>query len=407
MRKPLLLLLVLFTTIASTIAQNTTNDELFHQAREMAFSKDYSEAISLLLTLQQSEPENTDYSIFLARVYSWNKEYEKAFLTLNEILTKDSFPLEAVEVMVTTQLWAENFPEAVKYSNLGIEIFNDPIFKISKAKALIALNKPEDAKQLIDELPEAIRKEPAVLALYTQIIQKARHTIAASYTNTSFSSPADGPWHSAWMYYKTTLREIPILGKYHFGSIGERTGSQIDLEAYPRAGRSGYFYLNAGMGIANEVFPDFKFGAEYYQALNENFELSGGSRLLLFDRKNVYIFTGHLGYRFLPNIQINYRPYAALSEENWSLTHTAAISFSNPLKETIWILNLQYGSIPYEYITATSFSNLETFRAGIEHQWRVSDHILLKPVFLYENEEFLPSEYKNRFNVQLISTFRF
>ena len=401
------LLMVSVIIMTTQISEAQTNEDLFLEAREKAFSEDYEGSINLLRTLQKSEPGNTDYGIFLARVYSWNKNYQAAFDILENLLQKGPLLKEALEVMTTTQLWAGNHSEALRYSNQGIEAFGDLNFKIQKARALFYLERSKEAQIILSEILETDPDNDTALELYTEIVQKKKHVISASYTNTSFSSPAISPWHSAWLFYKTDLGKLPVLVKYNFGSIYDRKGSQLEAEAYPKIGKSGYIQLNAGIGLNKQVFPEFKAGAEYYHTLNERFEISGGGRMLGFETRNVFLFTGQVSYNMGKNFNLTYRPYAALAEDSWSLTHSLSFALSNPLKENIWKLDLQYGSVPYEYITETAFSSLETFRIGLQHQWRVSGQVLLRPVLMYENEEYLPSEYRNRFNVQLITTVRF
>lgn len=408
MHKFALLVSAILLATQFSIAQNFSNNELFQQARQMAFSEDYKGAIQLLSSLHEENPENSDYSIFLARVYGWEKNYPQAISILEKVITKNfSFPQEALEVMTTIQMWAGNYSEVLKYSNLGIEKTEDPIFKVQKAKALVFLNRPHEAKKVLSEVLDVNKSNETALGLYTEIVQNYTHVFSASYTNTTFSSPPGVPWHSAWIYYKTNLGKIPVLAKYQFGKIYDRKGSQIEIEAYPKIARSGYFHLNAAVGLNNEVFPEFRAGAEYYHSINSKFDVSGGGRLLAFDSQNVYLLTGQVGYTTSKNLKFIYRPYGALTNDTWNLTHSLSLAISNPLKENIWRLDLQYGSIPYEYITESSFSNLETFRIGLQHQWRVSGNLLLCPIFMYENEEFLPSENRNRFNLQLITIFRF
>lgn len=407
MQKFLLVVSAIFLATQFSIAQNLSEGELFQQAQGKAFSEDYQGAIRLLTSLIEKNAENADYSIFLARVYGWNKDYPQAISTLEKVIANNTFPQEAIELMATIQLWARNYSEALKFSNMSIERSDDPALKIQKAKTLVFLKKPEEAKKVLLEVLNLNKSNEAALHLYTEIIQNYKHIISASYTNTSFSSPTGDPWHSAWVSYKTNLGKVPVLTKYHYGSIYDRTGSQIEIEAYPKIGGSGYLHLNAAVGLDNEVFPEYRAGVEYYHSLNYKFNVSGGGRILAFDSRNIYLFTGQVGYITSEKVKFTYRPYAALTNDKWNLTHSLSLEISNPLKENIWRLDLQYGSIPYEYITESSFSNLETFRIGVQHQWRVSENLLLRPIFMYENEEFLPSENRNRFNAQLISIFRF
>lgn len=407
MQKILIIVLALLTGCNYSFAQEIPENDLFQLAREQAFSEDYDAAITILLKLKEAKPENLDYSLFLARVYSWKKDYPEAIATLKSLLEVEPLSQEALEVMVTTQVWAENHKEVLFYSDLGIKNFANSFFRIQKARALLNLNQTGEAKKTLEEVLNEDNNNLNALAIQTEIFQNKKKQIIASYTNTSFSSPPARPWHSAWVAYKARVGKVPVIGKYHFGSVYDRTGSQVELEAYPKTGNSGYLYLNAGAAINNDVFPLFRAAAEYFHAFGSGFAVSLGSKLLSFENANAYLFTGQLAFTAPNNLKLTYRPYLSLFDDEWSLTHTLSLGILNSLKESSWVLDLQYGSVPYEYYTSATFTNLETFRIGIQHQFRISENVLLKPIFMYEYEEFAPSEYRNRFNSQLISIFRF
>lgn len=407
MQKILIIVLALFTGCQFSFAQDISENDPFQLAREQAFSDDYDAAIATLIKLKEAEPKNMDYSLFLARVYSWKKEYPEAIFILKPLLQVEPISQEVLKVMVTTQLWAENYKEALVYSDQGIKNFSNSFFRIQKAKSLHYLNRSGEALKVLQVVLEEDENNPKALALQTEIFQNNRNQIIASYTNTSFSSPPLKSWNSVWIGYKTHVGKIPVIGKYHFGSVYDKTGSQVELEVYPKIGDSGYLYLNAGTALNDDVFPPFRAGAEYFHSLNSKFEVSLGSKLLIFENSNAYLFTGQVAYTFPHNLKLTYRPYLSLFDENWSLTNTLSFRISNPLRESFWVLNLQYGTIPYEYYTSTALTNLDTFRIGVQYQFRVSKNVSLQPIFMYEYEEFLPSEFRNRFNSQLISIFRF
>ena len=106
----LFLTLCLFAgIIVSANAQIPTTHKNFDKARELANAGQYDRAIEILEILQDSLPENHDYKIYLSRVYGWKKDYPKAIDILTPLTEIEDFSREAVQVMVTTQLWTENY----------------------------------------------------------------------------------------------------------------------------------------------------------------------------------------------------------------------------------------------------------------------------------------------------------
>jgi YaiO family outer membrane protein len=79
----------------------------------------------------------------------------------------------------------------------------------------------------------------------------------------------------------------------------------------------------------------------------------------------------------------------------------------NEEKERLIRLELQYGNVPYLYLYNNFTQPLKAYRIGIQYQHRFGDSFFVRPIFLYEDEEYAPGEYRNKFNVQLIVTKRF
>ncbi|UTX49583.1 tetratricopeptide repeat protein [Chryseobacterium sp. MA9] len=77
-RYPTFLLALLFP-ITMYGQQNLTADELFVKARNTAFEqKDYTTSIALAKEALEKAPNYTDISVFLGRLYTWNKDLAAA-----------------------------------------------------------------------------------------------------------------------------------------------------------------------------------------------------------------------------------------------------------------------------------------------------------------------------------------
>jgi YaiO family outer membrane protein len=102
---------------------------------------------------------------------------------------------------------------------------------------------------------------------------------------------------------------------------------------------------------------------------------------------------------------IAYRPYYDTGNELFS--HVLSFQHTNEEKERVVRFELQYGNVPYLYLYSNFTQPLKAYRAGVQYQHRFGDSFFVRPIFLYEYEEYLPGEYRNRFNAQIIITKRF
>ncbi|MDR9457992.1 MAG: YaiO family outer membrane beta-barrel protein [Salegentibacter sp.] len=400
-------LLLLVGVIVSAKAQVAATDRTFEKARELASAENYEQAIEILEILQDSLPNNKDYKIYLARVYGWKKDYPAAIETLIPLTEAEDFSEEAIKVMVTTQVWAGNFEEVVKYSNMALTKYEKPHFQLQKAIALEALDRDEEAKETLKEMMLKEPENKEAQALQTRIFQKNKEYISLSYLNTSFSDPGFKPWHLAHLEYKKDIGNVPVLARLNYGNLFGLEGSLFEVDAYPKSGSNSYLYINAGAAINTPIFPEIKAGVEYFQSLNEKFEISLGGKYLGFQETQVILLTGGITYATENNLRFNYKPYFTHTKSNWLTSHTLALRINNPVKESFIQVDLQYGSIPYAFVTSSAFTEVTSLRLGMQYHFRITENILIQPVVMYEYEEYFPSLYRNRFNSQIITFFRF
>jgi hypothetical protein len=74
--------------------------------------------------------------------------------------------------MINTQLWAGNFEEVIRYSNLAFTEYSNKQFQIQKALALEGLDRNREAKEILKEIILNDPENTEALALQTRIFQK-------------------------------------------------------------------------------------------------------------------------------------------------------------------------------------------------------------------------------------------
>lgn len=103
-------------------------------------------------------------------------------------------------------------------------------------------------------------------------------------------------------YKPWSLAAVELSHRFDFGSVIGRinrarrfgqSGTQIEVDAYPRLGRGMFLYASAGVS-QDSIFPRRRLGVELFKSLPSSFEASLGLRRLSFTSTNVTLFTGSI-----------------------------------------------------------------------------------------------------------------
>lgn len=404
----LLCCIAAFLISCNVSAQLENPDSLFKLAQQFAANKDYSESISVLDALLKEYPENTDYAIYRGRLYSWKGDYPEAIRQLGNAYENNPASYEALEALINAYAWSENGAFTVQYANRGLADFpgKEVFFLTKKAVALENMGKDEEALQAIAEI---LAKEPAnkdALYLQTMVSRKRKNVLSLAYQNTSFSNPGMAPWHLGYLEYKRNFVKAPAVFRVNYGYVYSRSGQLYEADVYPKLNPRSYLYLNAGFSSGADVFPRARAGAEYYQSFNRKFEASLGARFLKFDSVAVTMLTGHFSYH-RRGWSFAYRPFLAFIEQKSYLSNGISVKRMNETTEQFVQFDVQYGIVPYTFFFSNEINRTGTFRVGVQYQWRIARHYFVKPFLLYEYEEYVPDQFRNRFNVQLTLSRRF
>lgn len=96
------------------------------------------------------------------------------------------------------------------------------------------------------------------------------------YAFTRLDGGAD-PWHLASLELSRRSPGGTLLARGSLARRFERTGTQLEVEAYPRLSRRTYAFVGAGFS-PDELFPELRLGAELFTALAPDWEASGSAR---------------------------------------------------------------------------------------------------------------------------------
>ncbi|WP_281234022.1 YaiO family outer membrane beta-barrel protein [Flavobacterium gelatinilyticum] len=397
------ILLLFISCIA--MGQEINADETMANVKREVEKGNFDKALLLIEPLRAKYPQDEDIQIYTGRIYSWKKDYKTASKILSPMADRVNPNPEALQAVINTYFWSEEFDKCITYCDKYLVLNpNDSEVLKTKVICLEKLNRDQEALEIIDGLPVTENSTQAFRGIRTLIGRKAKNAVSASYLNVSSSDPGQSPFHYGYVEYSHKFSKSAIVGRANIGNISNDTQMLFETDFYQTFSNKSYLYANAGVSTGETVFPMAKAGLEYYFKPYKKFDYSLGARFMHFDTDDITLITGQLAYN-AGIYTMAYRPYYDTSNELFS--HVLSIQRTNEEKERIIRLELQYGNVPYLYLYNGFTQPLKAYRVGIQYQHRIGDSFFVRPIFLYEDEEYTPGQYRNKFNVQVIVTKRF
>ncbi len=316
------LLVILFAILFSIPLQSqalnnasTSTDQMFFQARELAFEGQTAEARQICRQILEIDADYHDATVLMARTYGWDGEYEDGIDLLADLLEKEPRYIEALSAMSDLHKWAGNHQEALDYANLALELEpenTDLLFK--KAAALVELEEYEEAEEVLNQILEADPDHEEADNLLALVERKTRKNHVGVGYRVDFFDDAD-PWHLFYAEYgRRTNTFGKVIGRVNYGRRFGQDGFQVEADAYPPLGPGRYLYLNAGYSPDDHIFPKYRAGLELFQRLPADWKISAGMRILLFPENDLLILTGSLS-KYYGQYFFSFRPYFTLASD--------------------------------------------------------------------------------------------
>jgi YaiO family outer membrane protein len=395
----------LFLISAAVLGQEINADAVMSEAKREVEKGSYDKALSLLEPLRAKFPEDEDIKIYIGRIYSWKKDYKTAEKIVLPMADKANPNPEALAAVINVYYWSEQFEKCITYCDkyLEIDTKNTDVLLI-KAGSLERLNRDKEALTVLEKAYTLDSSNSKITGLQTLIGHKTKNAVAFSYLNISTSNPGQQPQHYGYVEYSHKFSKSTLVGRANIGNAYNETQMLFEADYYQTFAKRNYLYVNAGVSTGETIFPVAKAGVEYYFAPQKRFDYSLGLKYMHFNTTDVTLLTGQVGYR-TGNYTLAYRPYYDTANELFS--HVLSVQNTNEDTERIIRLELQYGNVPYLYLYNNFIEPLKAYRIGLQYQHRIGSSFFIRPIFLYEYEEYSPGQYRNRFNAQVILTKRF
>lgn len=399
------LLIGSFAVYAQDMGDLTT-DQLYEKARTAAFDAgDYDTARRYAYEALDLSPNYHGIRIFVARMYSWEGNYEKAEEELNYVLEKDPQNRRALTALVDTQKWSGEMEAALKTVTQGLEYYpTDTEFMLAKASVLYGMENYEGAEQTYKAiLAQDSGNRKAREGLEDSQLQQMKYRAKVSYRYDRFRTIFD-PWH--FTEFGLT-RQTPIgsvTGRVEYARRFSSDGVQFNIDAYPSIAPGFYAYVSGGYS-QSPVHPDYRFGLSFYKSLPAAFELEAGIRYLDFGTSKTDIYTLSLT-KYRGSYLFTARTYLVPSSGGTSRSLNLVARRYFGTAETYISLNGGYGTAPTEIEFSDDIAALDSWSVSIDGQYALSDIWFIGGTVGFDSSEY-PNFTRERFSVKGNISFRF
>lgn len=399
---------LLGTTVAVAQADELTIDELYEKARTAAFEEEnYPKARKYAYEALDKAPDYHGIRIFVARLYSWEKSYDKAREELQYVLELDPGNRRAYLAMSEIENKSGNSDRAVQFLNKGLEYHHkDEELLLKKASLLYSKEQYEKSEEVYEETlkyhPDNVKAREGLNAAQ---IKQLKYRATLSYRHDQFTEIFD-PWRFAEVGLSHETSYGSVLGRIEYAQRFDKTGNQFNLDLYPSITEGLYAYISGGYS-GSDIYPKYRFGLTLYKSLPASFELGAGFRYLDFVSRQTDIYTVTLS-KYWGNYLITLNSYLVpLSEENLS-SFTGAIRRYLGDGETYISLTGGFGSTSTDIEFEQDIRTSDSWSLGIIGQYPLSDKILINGNAEYNSDDFDHESFvRKRFSFKMLLSYRF
>lgn len=403
-------LLALLFPVTMYGQQNLTADELFAKARTTAFEqKDYTTSIALAKEALEKAPNYTDISVFLGRLYTWNKDLPAARAVFEDLGKRGVQDEDYFLAYASLEYWNDQNTKAVEILDKGLSYHpKSEALLLLKAKVYFGMDHYEEADQAVKTLLSINPKNTEARALAVRINDlSSKNAVGIVYNYSHFDKQFDDDWHIVGVSYKRVTPIGSVILRGNYANKFAQGGTQIELEAYPRLSKMFYLYVGGGYSGDVGLFPKYRTGVSLNANLPHSFEAELGYRQLYFSN-SIWMYTAAVG-KYYKNFWFNLRTYITPDSKNISHSYTATVRYYTKSAQDYLAFQIGTGISPEENrnnLLENETFKLKTFKIGAEYNFSYRTN-LFSVGTMYYNQEFRPGEKGNQFDITLGYTRKF
>lgn len=383
-----------------------TVDEQYKQARQAAFDgNDYDKARKIAYDALERSPDYHGIRIFIARLYGWEGNYDKARKELLYVLNDKPDERRALLAMIDMEIRSGNSSKALKWSSKAQQYYpEDQEFMLKRASVLDADEEyslaEENYRNILQIYPGSVE---ARQGLETVRLKQMKYKATLSYRHDRFEETFD-PWNF-WEFEMSRQTKFgPVIGRIQHADRFNNSGVQFNVGAYPSLFKGVYAYISGGYSEAS-IYPRYRFGLSLYKSLPAGLELEGGVRYLEFSSSETTIYTASLT-KYWGSYLFTGRTYIVPSFVGSSQSGNLLVRRYVGDAETYFGISGGFGSASTDIQFAEDIRRLNSWTLSIESQYPVSTRINIGGNARYDSEEFQNFE-RSRYRFNIFLSYRF
>lgn len=364
------------------------DDELFARARALAFKEQDREAArELCRQILEHNPDYFEVRLFLARLWAWDKNYGAARGELQPLVDARPDHVESRLALIDVELGDERADAALALADFGLVLHpGHSELQDRRSRALARLGREGEALATAELAYRADPGNRVVRRHYIGLLDEALpNRVSIDYSYETFDQDLDD-WHLVSTAYRREFGFGSLIGRLNYADRFDDTGTQYEIDAYPDIGRNGYAYLNFGYS-SSDLFPDYRYGAEYFHNFDKGWEGSLGIRRLDYTSSDVTIYTGSVA-KYVGNFWIAWRPNYVEKESGNSFSNGLAIRRYFGGRYEYAEFSVSGGVENEDDLISGGEDRLDDFSTKIELRRRVTPKLLLTGEVGYREQEF-------------------
>lgn len=377
----------------------------------------HSEAVAAAASLYKKYPNDKDVDYvykdaLFARAKSQlaNRDTTAALNTYRNIVNVYPADTAARNRMVNLQIKRGNYDAALAGINSGMRYYpNSQSIFLKQLDANQMKGDKKSAYKISEKLAKKYPKSSTIKELNDELFVATRQNRAGlSYGITAFD-PSQDAWHLVSANYLRTEKWGSIGGRVNYADRGADNGIQFEVEAYPLHGKSKtYSFVNLAYS-PDVIFPEFRASYSFFLPFEKTWQAELGARYLK-SYYNYYSFVGGLG-KFFGKYFVNGQVFVTTNEGNTPTSfNLSGRYYLNNFNTDYVTAFMGYGFSPDDRgrnFAVADRLDLESFRVGAGYQKTVNRQHILGVFGSYNNQEFLPNQHRNEFDLTLSYQYRF
>lgn len=267
-----------------------------------------------------------------------------------------------------------------------------PLFRAVSPRAWIALPLVCAVRSLALASLLALASTPRILHAQDVVVRPPlpsapRHSLGVDYSYQNFHGDI-APWHLAAFTVGRRAAAGSVIGRLNVARRFGESGTQAELDAYPRLWRGAYAYLNIGRSTS-PIFPGWRSGAELFTSLPSAYEASLGYRQLRFGGAPVTLLTGSVG-KYTGNYWLSLRPYVRSRQSGTSASASLTVRRYGEDGDHYLGARAGYGSTPSDQLVPDQVDRTSSFTASVQGSRAVARDVIGTWTIGYDREDIVP-----------------